>query len=115
MKKTRLPRMKKYWYIQIEEDSVCVNWDVDNHNASANEDFERGNYFHTKEDAEAMIEKLRKVLAGADVIEIPSEEDIVSEKAKIAFAITRFGLVASYIAVEAASKMEKYFKSKIVK
>lgn len=43
--------------------------------------YESGNYFITSEQALAMIEKLKKVLKGADVIEMPSEEDASFESA----------------------------------
>lgn len=38
--------------------------------------FAYGNYFNTEEEAESMAEKISKVLNGADVIEMPSEEEI---------------------------------------
>ena len=41
--------------------------------------FESGNYFHTKEEAESMARKLRAVLNGADVIEMPSESEAEAE------------------------------------
>lgn len=45
-------------------------------------DYANGNYFNTKEEAEAMADKIRKVLNGADVIEMPSEEDFYNEEFK---------------------------------
>lgn len=72
MTKTRVPKGEEYWHIgqwgdilmTSEEDSPIDDWL-----------FQCGNYFRTKDEAEAMAKKLRAVLKGADVIEMPSEEE----------------------------------------
>lgn len=79
MEKTRVPKGKKYWFLaydSIRDKGINV---LPSEEECCIVDFNRcelGNYFHTKEEAESMARKLRAVLAGADVIEMPSEEEI---------------------------------------
>lgn len=72
-KKQRVKKGETYWFITSLLD-VQQNWDWCT-NIERNR-FERGNYFNTKEEADAMVSKLRAVLKGADVIEMPSEDEI---------------------------------------
>lgn len=80
-KKQRVPIGEKYWYIDKY--------------GSIQEYIERGSllnyyhyksliYFHTEEEARVMRDKLRAVLNGAEVIEMPSEEEIEAIKNEIA-------------------------------
>lgn len=61
-----------YWYITIYGEVEC---DYECDSVGDFKCFSSGNYFHTKEEAEAMAKKLCAVLKGADVIEMPSEEE----------------------------------------
>lgn len=91
----RVLRGDSYYYFHQNSLRICVDYDF--RNAIDDARYEIGNYFHTKEEAEEMVEKIRKVLNGAwvltppegeifsrkveavlndaDVIEMPSEED----------------------------------------
>ena len=77
----RLKKGEKYWYIDMHNLSVdCVSELDDQYDY---DHFYCGNYFHIKEEAEAMAEKIRKVLKGAIVIDkLPSEEDAWDEANK---------------------------------
>lgn len=73
MEKTRVKRSGKYWYIQWD---FTIDYAWDDREVEDEERYEVGNYFHSKEEAEAVAKKIRAVLNGADVIETPSEEEI---------------------------------------
>lgn len=66
-----------------------------------------------KEEAEAMAEKLRAVLKGADVIEMLSEDEIEAK----AYDISADWLEQEYmqVAYDAALKMADWLRTKIVK
>ena len=69
----RVKEGEKYWYIFIYCNEITIDFKIEN---GRGEDYARskiGNYFHTKEEAEACARKLRAVLAGADVIEMPNK------------------------------------------
>lgn len=76
MEKTRVPKGEKYWYIY---DRFEVAFSIEDNSPISNKHFETNNYFHTQEEAESMASKLRAVLKGADVLEMPSEEDITEK------------------------------------
>lgn len=70
--KTKSIKGEKYWYIT----SGCyVTYSVDFDEEMDKKRLECGNYFTTQEGAKEMAKKLRIVLNGADVIEMPSEEE----------------------------------------
>lgn len=78
MTKTRVPENEMFyyivfydWYFKVESLAECRANDW-----FAEELFKRGNYFHTEEEARAMIEKLNAVLKGAEVIEMTSDIEI---------------------------------------
>ncbi len=71
--KQRVPKGEMYFY--INEGCHVSDWKDTGGSFSAMR-LLLGNYFHTKEEAESMARKLRAVLKGADVIEMPSEEEI---------------------------------------
>lgn len=83
--KTRVSENEEFWHIR------CNDWAffAESHpECRANKPlsdpcFERGNYFASRAEADAMIAKLNAVLKGADVIEIPSEEDAEFESNKL--------------------------------
>lgn len=77
MEKTRVPINTDYWWISH---GLGVHFQMDNRMPFDDDCFEAGNYFHTKEEAELMARKLRAVLKGADVIEMPGEEEMVYAK-----------------------------------
>ena len=78
MEKTRVPKGEKYWYIASSffAGDFYVTYGVDFYEDIQDGRFALGNYFHTKEEAEAMARKLRAVLNGAEVIEKPVEKEI---------------------------------------
>lgn len=78
MEKTRVPKGEKYWYIVSDffAGDFYTTHGVDFYEDIQDGRFALGNYFHTKEEAEAMARKLRAILNGAEVIEIPSEKEI---------------------------------------
>lgn len=79
MERWRAEKGEIYWYIQFYCCALVVDTIIDGRDWFANGNYERGNYFKTKEEALKMIEKLNAVLKGADVIEMPSEEEIEEE------------------------------------
>lgn len=83
MEKTRVKKLEKYWCVQCEYD-VYPHQKVDyEKDTTAEHHYKIGNYFHTEEQAEAMAEKIRKILKGAIVIDkLPSEEEIWDEANK---------------------------------
>ena len=59
-KRWRADAGRKYWYVGVD----CEPWPLDSNDAGFKDDWERwviGNYFQTKEEAEAMAEKVRKL------------------------------------------------------
>lgn len=76
MEKTRVNKGEKYWFI---DSNLRVRYII-NTNLFVDKDFFTiGNYFHTKKEAEEMVEKIRKVLNGAWVL-TPPEGEIFSRK-----------------------------------
>ena len=157
----RVKKGEKYWYLEIEEGlGISTDFTYDSYDPLDNNNLETGNYFHTKEEAETVAEKIRAVLAGADIIEdwqkekinswdamletknemsnavdkywklrinpkinavlkgadviqMPSEMELQSIKSEIENIFSpRSASEAAYIG---ATKMEYFFKSKIVK
>ena len=70
---------EKYWSIVQTMHGFEVCDFVDDFDEWDNADFEIGNRFPDRESAEAMAEKFRAVLKGAEVIEMPSEEELVEK------------------------------------
>lgn len=73
MEKTRVPKGERYWFIAH---LGYVFSEIDTNHQTDKIRFEVGNYFHSREDGEFVAKKLRAVLKGAEVIEMPSEEEI---------------------------------------
>lgn len=77
----RAKKGERYWSILFDrlfnDDGFCVIWHCEDWEDDVFSEirFRQHNYFSSKEEAEAMARKLRAVLKGADVIEMPSEED----------------------------------------
>lgn len=104
----RVNKGEKYWFI---DPNLRVRYTIDTNLFVDDDFFTIGNYFHTEEEAEAMAHKLRAVLKGADVIEMPSERDIK------AVAIRHCGPLAQWSGstVDAFIDCAEWLKSKIVK
>lgn len=66
----RVKKGERYWYI---DESFTVQSSYDIGTRWDSQRFKCGNYFATKEEAEACARKLRAVLKGAEVIEIPNK------------------------------------------
>lgn len=76
MKKTRVPKGERYYLIVQERSEFTIRVYFDEYDDWNDADYENGNYFYTKEEAEAIANKFRAVLNGADVIEKPSTWEI---------------------------------------
>ncbi len=78
MEKKRVKKGENYWYIYsrtLEVKEVRERGDsIDGIY------YEHNNYFQTQAEAEAMARKIRAVLNGANVIEMPSEEEMKEAK-----------------------------------
>lgn len=77
----RVKKGEKYWSFLIYTHGYRILEFTEGESYAGNDEFDAegaafGNYFHTKEEAEAMTRKIKAVLNGADVIEMPSEEEI---------------------------------------
>lgn len=113
----RVKKGEKYWYIDLEGD-WCTYWDIEDY-LSSDDLIAIGNYYHTEEQAESVVRKLRAVLKGADVIEMPSEEEI--NKQGIEFISDLHGRLYNATSEEMCLQLITYnacgnwLKSKIVK
>lgn len=116
----RVLRGDDYYYFHHNSLFICV--DCDFRNTIDDARYEIGNYFRTKEEAEAMAEKIRKVLEGADVIKTPSEKEIedamntsVTESIMSISPYGEFTPKATDLLECAWLKGAEWLKSKIVK
>lgn len=74
MEKTRLPYGKTYYYVYMCHGCrPTATSKYEKHEGRDSANFRCGNYFLNREDAWALARKLRAVLNGAEVIEMPSE------------------------------------------
>lgn len=119
MEKTRKQIGEKLWFIDYFLDITSIHED---NGAFVSGLYETANYFQSREEAEAMVKKFRAVLAGADVIEMPSEEELEHKATDIAmerkdeFFDEAGELVLCFgECYDAAADMVKFLKSKIVK
>lgn len=78
MEKTRVTKGEYYWWIDSYEfqPHFAQETTQDDYLGQSDERYEVGNYFNSFFEAESMANKLRAVLKGAEVIEMPSEEEI---------------------------------------
>lgn len=111
----RVKKGKTYWWIRIY-DGIEVCADMDWRKDFSTKNFNDGNYFHTREEAETTAEKIRNVLKGAIVIDkLPSEEEIKMHFHRV--------LIEDYLSCdrkkatfsEGCMKCYEWLKSKIVK
>lgn len=104
---------EEYWFIDV---GLNVQKSIEFGHEYDNIRFKVKNYFHTKEEAEAMAEKIRKVLKGADVIEMPGEEEIKQYADRALYIPKEDRRVHAYEVTAYASGIEKgveWLKSKI--
>lgn len=99
-----------------------VNCKIDEGSSDDNVRFDIGNYFIVKEEALSMARKLRAVLAGADVIEMPSEVEMSQQAVDIAWKRQDDYYYKNGESVfcygecyDSASDMYYWLKSKIIK
>lgn len=110
-----MERVKKgenyYWLNSLLE--VCSS--VEYYNSTSYAHYLCGNYFHTKEEAEAMAEKIRRVLKGAIVIDkLPSEEEIEAKAKDI--LDERFMIRSHYqYQIDDLVNMAEWLKSQLTK
>lgn len=78
----RAEKGEKYWFVDFGYYSIYSCYNIEQFAEIDNKRFEIGNYFTTKEDAEVMVEKLRRVFHGASVIDFPGDNDILIEAQK---------------------------------
>lgn len=72
----RVKKGEMYWFIfRTKGGGFVVNCKIEEGSSDDNARFDIGNYFIVKEEALSMARKLRAVLNGADVIEMPSEDE----------------------------------------
>lgn len=72
-----MERLKTYWTI----DNTGYVFEIYDQNYSTdNMRYEIGNYFATQDQAEEMAKKLKAVLKGADVIEMPNEKEMLEAR-----------------------------------
>lgn len=108
---TRVKKGEPYWFVDIDGRA----WDRYERNEVMDSVlFDTGNYFHTKEEAERMCKKFLAILKGADVIQIPSEEEIII-KASTAVKGNDLSFVDENTRFNVAYGLLKWFESKIVK
>lgn len=109
----RVKKGEKYWFIY---DRFEVSFSIEDNSPISNKHFETNNYFHTKEEAEAMAKKIRKVLNGAEVIKMPSEEDVYNKEFKTnPYFFGKDGADVVCAHQEGFNHCFEWFKSKIVK
>lgn len=109
----RVKKGEKYWsLVYTSRDGFVALCYADTDIEGDILDFERGNYFADRESAEKMARKLSAVLKGADVIEMPSEEEIRKHYAEMMINNPDYHLRTS---ADVHINVVDWFKSKIVK
>ena len=76
MEKKRVKRGEKYWFIY---DRLEMYFSIEDESPISDKHFKTNNYFHTREEAESAAKKVRIVLADANVIQMPSEEEVCNQ------------------------------------
>lgn len=76
-KKQRVPKDEPYYWIMSSSKYGFLSVYHEEMNlVSDNDRWESGNYFNSRKDADVIAKKLNAVLKGAEVIEMPSDEEI---------------------------------------
>lgn len=119
MEKTRVNKDERYWYVCFDDEDggIVASMSFDDYTDLHDVRNRIGNYFHIKEEAEIMVRKLRAVLNGADVIEMPSEGEIEDEAYENNHIHKERG-DCNYpddLCIESFIEGVNWFKSKIVK
>ena len=84
MEKTRLPYGKEYYYVYMCHGCrPAVSSKYEKHMGEDSANFRCGNYFLNRKEAWALANKLRAVLNGAEVIEMPSEVEMQTRRPEI--------------------------------
>lgn len=99
--RTRAPKGEKYWYIDKYGE---IKFAIEIEHIVDVRRFVNGNYFSDKKEAKRIANKLRAVLKGAEVIEMPSEEEY-KKRLDYFESYSRFG----------AKEIWNWLQSKIVK
>lgn len=122
MEKERVKKGNHYFWIDYYGNEFGVFMDTDWRMKCSNERYESGNYFLSSDDANKAVSKLRAVLKGADVIEMPSDEDMKQNIENISRSVQKSygesdGVYDAPIGacLDSAVKVVEYLKSKIVK
>ena len=80
MEKTRVKKGKPYYWIMSSSKCGFLSVYHEEMNlVSDNDRWESGNYFNSRKDADAIAKKLNAVLKGAEVIEMPSKEELTEK------------------------------------
>lgn len=110
---------QKYYSAALIDGDFYTIEKFDTRGFSNNTAYDIGNYFHTKDDAKQVCDKLRAVLRGADVIETPSNEETIASREQCMKddVRTRFGNILCYndFYVKGWMACLEWFKSKILK
>lgn len=107
-KKQRVLKGDRYWRIWAMDNRFEIRDSIDDYGDICNRMFEMGNYFHSEEEAKSVVKKFRAVLKGANVIEMPSKEEIEESMPEL---VTNDDFWAKL----GWRKCYEYLKSKIVK
>lgn len=117
----RVKRGERYWVVYLIGDKckTCMMIAGQNSPATPTYDsdcFQFGNYFSSEASAEAMAEKIRKVLKGADVIEMPSEDDIADKIYNTSGEVVgREGEISVSHCIRTAKIVVEWLKSKCIR
>lgn len=117
----RVKKGERYWYVVNDCDGVEVEYAYDDYTHTDKALFELGNYFTDRESAEAVARKIRAVLKGADVIEMPSEEEIKNKASEMCciggcdHSCEDSHFCGLAFPRERSIKMAEWLKSKIIK
>lgn len=109
---------EEYWFIKTNDYGyLIVDCTIETDSLVEQCRHKNNNYFHTREQAGLAIDKILAVLAGAEVIEMPSGEECETFAVELArreaFVSETFSTIADW---RTASKMTTdWLKSKIVK
>lgn len=79
MTKARVKKGEKYWLVHIMWNRIYVTDTTDMHYECDRDNWNQGNYFNTKEEAEAMARKIKAVLNGADAYTLEEITEIINE------------------------------------
>lgn len=113
----RVKKGEKYWYIGADKYIPILSYDM--RTIFEDDRYRSGNYFTDYSEAEAMAKKLRAVLKGAEVIEMPSEDEFNKQIKEIGVDKQNIELCKndsiSLSLMFGALQMLNWLKSKIVK